>query len=305
MSDLVFDGGLYGMWIGNQQFTSRNITIRGASTAAIYLNWDWAWTFHGLTISNTPVGIDVGSATGSLLIADSTFTNVNTAAVRTGFTNTDSSVNSNNLVLDNVNLEGAPVAVMDTQTVALAGSSGSMTVTSWAQGRVWQSGVSSVKTIDLAAAGVNPNKPAALLQSNSTMFFQKARPAFDSSAYTRVSADTLGVVADGITDATAALQAAVDKCAQDGSVLYLPHGTYRISDTIVMPSGTRILGEAWSVVLVAKNADGKFSDPANPIAAIQVRVNCSPSMFLLYWIHASCFRLVPLANKVWRSSWIC
>jgi glucan 1,3-beta-glucosidase len=81
MSDLVFDGGLYGMWIGNQQFTSRNITIRGASTAAIYLNWDWAWTFHGLTISNTPVGIDVGSATGSLLIADSTFTNVNTAGL--------------------------------------------------------------------------------------------------------------------------------------------------------------------------------------------------------------------------------
>jgi hypothetical protein len=39
MSDLVFEGGLYGLWIGNQQFTSRNLTIRDASEAAIYLNW--------------------------------------------------------------------------------------------------------------------------------------------------------------------------------------------------------------------------------------------------------------------------
>ncbi len=30
ISDLIFEGGTYGMWVGNQQFTSRNITIRNA-----------------------------------------------------------------------------------------------------------------------------------------------------------------------------------------------------------------------------------------------------------------------------------
>jgi hypothetical protein len=40
-SDLVFEGGIYGLWVGNQQFTSRNITISGTSQAAIYVNWDW------------------------------------------------------------------------------------------------------------------------------------------------------------------------------------------------------------------------------------------------------------------------
>lgn len=44
-SDLVFEGGIYGIWVGNQQFTSRNITIRDVSVAAVYLNWDWVWFF--------------------------------------------------------------------------------------------------------------------------------------------------------------------------------------------------------------------------------------------------------------------
>lgn len=42
-SDLVFEGGIYGIWVGNQQFTSRNITVRDVSSAAIYLNWDWVY----------------------------------------------------------------------------------------------------------------------------------------------------------------------------------------------------------------------------------------------------------------------
>jgi glucan 1,3-beta-glucosidase len=32
MGDLVFNGGKYGIWIGNQQFTVRNITINNAQT---------------------------------------------------------------------------------------------------------------------------------------------------------------------------------------------------------------------------------------------------------------------------------
>ena len=61
ISDLVFDGGMYALWVGNQQFTSRNITIRDASIAGVYLNWDWGWTFKSLDIQNTPVGVDVVS----------------------------------------------------------------------------------------------------------------------------------------------------------------------------------------------------------------------------------------------------
>jgi hypothetical protein len=30
ISDLIFNGGKLGMWLGNQQFTSRNITVNKA-----------------------------------------------------------------------------------------------------------------------------------------------------------------------------------------------------------------------------------------------------------------------------------
>lgn len=38
--DLVFNGGKYGIWVGNQQFTVRNITVNKAQTAIFGL-WNW------------------------------------------------------------------------------------------------------------------------------------------------------------------------------------------------------------------------------------------------------------------------
>lgn len=55
MSDLTFEGGKFGLWVGNQQFTSRNLTIRDAQTA-IYMNWNWGWTFKGIKIENCQLG---------------------------------------------------------------------------------------------------------------------------------------------------------------------------------------------------------------------------------------------------------
>ena len=89
MSDLVFNGGespwfssyktnsksatgKFGIWVGNQQFTVRNITINNAQTA-IYSIWNWGkllvsqlgtfvtlcipigWTFQRVHINNCQV----------------------------------------------------------------------------------------------------------------------------------------------------------------------------------------------------------------------------------------------------------
>lgn len=40
MGDIVFNGGKYGIYVGNQQFTVRNITVNNAQTA-IYGLWNW------------------------------------------------------------------------------------------------------------------------------------------------------------------------------------------------------------------------------------------------------------------------
>lgn len=42
MNDLVFNGGLYGLTVGNQQFTMRNLTFNNAVTAINQI-WDCKW----------------------------------------------------------------------------------------------------------------------------------------------------------------------------------------------------------------------------------------------------------------------
>jgi glucan 1,3-beta-glucosidase len=60
MGDLIFNGGKYGLWLGNQQFTVRNVTINDASTA-IFSQWNWGWTYQGklppLLLSKTELNI--------------------------------------------------------------------------------------------------------------------------------------------------------------------------------------------------------------------------------------------------------
>ncbi|RYH13285.1 hypothetical protein EON65_36035 [archaeon] len=288
VSDLVFEGGMYGLWVGNQQFTSRNITIRDTTTAGIYLNWDWGWTFKSLVIENSPIGIDVGSATGTLLVLDSKFKNISTAAVRTGYANSNSILN-NNVILDNVILDSTVADSTDKfvvnslsngqeDTVVLVGKSGGIsTATAWAQGKVWKDGSLLAETIDLDAVGLAPNKPSVLVPSSMVSkvvagaYFEKARPAFDSSAFSRVNAvKDLGISNDGKTDVTVALQQALQDTAKANKILFLPYGTYLVSDTIYMPAGTRVLGEAWSVLQVGPNPSGKFSNASNPTPVFQV-----------------------------------
>ncbi|KAJ6454375.1 pectate lyase superfamily protein-domain-containing protein [Mycena sanguinolenta] len=66
MSDLTFDGGAFGMWISNQQFTIRNVQITNA-VSAIYLDWNWGFTWQNIQISNCQVGFDLN--TGGLTLA--------------------------------------------------------------------------------------------------------------------------------------------------------------------------------------------------------------------------------------------
>src|SRR2546421_3800509 len=80
MSDLIFNGGKIGAFLGNQQFTTRNFVFNGCKTA-IYMNWNWGWTFKSLDISNCGVGIDMTSGgantqnVGSVVVLDSKITN--------------------------------------------------------------------------------------------------------------------------------------------------------------------------------------------------------------------------------------
>ncbi|KAJ5682661.1 hypothetical protein N7462_005826 [Penicillium macrosclerotiorum] len=127
MSDLTFNGGNYGMFLGNQQFTTRNLTFNDCQTA-IYMNWNWAWTFKSVNINNCEVGLNMSTSpsnqtVGSVMMLDSKLTNTPTGIV-TAWTKNSIPIGGGTLVLSNVDFSGSKVAIagVDGDTILTGGS---------------------------------------------------------------------------------------------------------------------------------------------------------------------------------------
>ncbi|KAF4230317.1 hypothetical protein CNMCM6805_000807 [Aspergillus fumigatiaffinis] len=138
MSDLTFNGGNYGMFVGNQQFTTRNLSFNDCNTA-VFMNWNWAWTFKSISINNCQVGLNMSNGpqnqtVGSVLLLDSSVTNTPTGVV-TAFTQDSIPVGGGVLILENVDFTGSNVAVAGIRgnTILKGGS----VVASWIQGNTY------------------------------------------------------------------------------------------------------------------------------------------------------------------------
>jgi glucan 1,3-beta-glucosidase len=135
MTDLVFNGGGIGMFLGNQQFTTRNLTFNDCNTA-IFMNWNWLWTFKSITVNNCGVALNMSNSpsnqtVGSVLVLDSTISTSGNAII-TAFSNDSVPAGAGTLVLDNVDFTNSKVAVagIDGGTILPGGS----VVPSWVQG---------------------------------------------------------------------------------------------------------------------------------------------------------------------------
>ncbi|KIW30901.1 uncharacterized protein PV07_02593 [Cladophialophora immunda] len=138
MSDLVFNGGNYGAFLGNQQFTTRNMTFNGCNTA-IFMNWNWLWTLKSVAINQCDVGIDmsnlnngVNQSVGSVILLDSVMTGT-PIGIKTSYNMTSQPTTGGTLALQNVDFTGVQTAIVgaDGTTPILAGG---MVVGSWGQG---------------------------------------------------------------------------------------------------------------------------------------------------------------------------
>jgi len=74
------------------------------------------------------------------------------------------------------------------------------------------------------------------------------------------------VAGDGQIDDTESLQAIINAAAGK-QVLFFPHGTYILTDTLFIPPGSRLIGEAWSTFSAYGS---KFKDPKNLRAMIKI-----------------------------------
>lgn len=109
LNDLAFYGGGNATVLGNQQYTARNLWFSGADVA-IFMPWNWGWTYKSLYVENCRVGIQMDGqslSVGSITLLDSWFQNVGTAIRTTraslGALGSGGTIAMENIRFDNVN----------------------------------------------------------------------------------------------------------------------------------------------------------------------------------------------------------
>jgi hypothetical protein len=100
----------------------------------------------------------------------------------------------------------------------------------------------------------------------------------DEIAAGAVNVKTHGATGDGTTDDTASLQAAFTAAGTGGTVV-IPEGTYKVSVTLDVLSGQRILGTGWGSVLKRANAFNGWvidiADDATDVVIADLAIDCN------------------------------
>ncbi|KAL4758540.1 glycoside hydrolase family 55 protein [Aspergillus foveolatus] len=246
--DLVFNGGKIAAALGNQQFTMRNLTINHAKTA-INHSWNWGWTYQDLSINDCEVGIDISTggsdkqSVGSITVFDSSFANT-PVAIKSA--QSDSSVphTAGSIILENVAVKNVGTVVEGPAGTVLGGGPGASVIAGWGQGNKYVP----VGPTRFAGDITVVLRPAGLLDGGNVR--------------------EGGATGDGTTDDTDALQNVIDAAAASDKVVFFDAGVYRVKKTLSIPANSRIVGEAFPVIL---SSGDFFNNQEEPKPVIQVR----------------------------------
>jgi hypothetical protein len=264
MGDMVFNGGMQAMFLGNQQFTVRNVTINDCGTG-IYMNWNWVWTLKSININRCATGLvmaalDGSSQTvGSVLLQDSAITNTQ-VGVQSGFNANSLPRAGGTLIIDNVDFTGTPTGVQNPGGQILAGGS---VVPGFILGPTYAGSTAtrSLGAVQLAA------KPQGLMANGKV--YERARPQYENVPVSSfVSLKSAGAEGDGKTDDTQAIQNALNSL-QDGQILYIDHGAYVVTSTVTVPGNrnVKITGEVWPMIMASGSF---FANASNPQPVFRV-----------------------------------
>ncbi|KAK0301952.1 hypothetical protein LTR01_009060 [Friedmanniomyces endolithicus] len=268
MNDLVFYGGLNGAVFGNQQFTMRNLTFYNAVTAIDQI-WDWGWTYKSITINNCSVGLDMSSggptaqSVGSVTFIDSSISNT-PVGIKTAHGPGSQSPTAGSLIVENVALNNVPIAIEGANgATALAGTTGQTTIAGWGEGHSY-----TLNGPNNFEGPITPvSRPGSLVQAGGK-YYERSKPQYQQYPVSSfVSARNFGATGNGHTDDTVALQAAISAAKAHNKILFVDHGDYLVSRTIYIPSGSRIVGESYSVILSTGNFFNNINKP-QPIVQI-------------------------------------
>ncbi|KAM0254531.1 hypothetical protein ACHAQJ_006691 [Trichoderma viride] len=269
LTDITFIGGQFGAQFGSQQFTMRNLTFHNAQTA-IRQSFDWGWTYSGITINNCSVGLDMsavdgngGLNVGGVTMIDSSISDTD-VFIKTAKTSTSKPVGAGNLNLENIQLSNVPVAIQGpNNAIVLEGTAGHTTIKGYVTGNTYNP-----RGPTYVDGPANPfPRPSSLTVGNGA-FYTRSKPLYANLGVSDfVSARDLGAKGDAVTDDTKALNAAIATATRQGKVLFIDGGIYKVTSTIRIPPGARIVGEAYSNIM---GSGPFFSKASAPQPVIQV-----------------------------------
>lgn len=270
LSDLTFVGGSFGAYFGNQQFTTSGLVFSGAKTA-VQVHWDWAWTMQDFVIESCESGLVVvggagggdystGQGVGSLMLIDSIIANT-----PNGIVTSLHAENSTSFLLQNVGFFNVKTAITDSskKTTLLKGGN-EVYVDSWGFGRITDKDGKGTFANGKAIPAMNRTQEltGSAYDKMKPNLFTRRRPKYYNVPASKVmNVRKLGAAGDGKTDDTAVLNSILSGAANTSSIVYFPFGVYLVKDTIRVPMGSRIIGQAWSQIMGTGSVFSKESDP--------------------------------------------
>ncbi|KXT10523.1 hypothetical protein AC579_2363 [Pseudocercospora musae] len=283
LEDLIFIGGQYGLFAGNQQYNMRNLTFYNCDTG-IFQNWGWSWSYKSLTFNQCRVGFDMTQggdgepAVGGIQITDSTFNDCDIGILALSPTNVTAKtgLGTGTLGLDNVDFVNTdPAIAYPNGTVIWAGN---QLIEAYAQGAAYTVYDSDQEvgseTCYRPAANVSriqrtfnaPPKSPSLIDSNGR-YYERSKPQYEGVPVSQFkSIMDFGCPNDGVTDATDCVQRFFNSLTAD-QIGFIDHGAYVITDTVTIPNNVKLQGEVWPLFMVT---GPNFQDEFAPIVAFRV-----------------------------------
>ncbi|KAJ5116852.1 Pectin lyase fold/virulence factor [Penicillium angulare] len=259
VTDVRIVGGATGIINSNQQVNFKNVHFVACGTA-FDAKGGWTVLLQDAYFESCGTGINMTSnGLGSMVLLDSTVTNSG-PVVRFHDSSHDTGNQNSQVLIQNLVHDGSnPIAVDDEGKTKLEAMAH---VDTWLWGTL-------VEGEYEQGATHSTTRPNALLVGDK--FFTKAQPTYmEFGAADVVNVKTVSghpVKGDGSTDDTKSLNAILKENAENCKISFFPYGVYRVSDTVFVPVGTRIVGEAWSVISGYGDA---FKDEKNPKAVVKV-----------------------------------
>lgn len=276
MSDLSFSGGAIGAYVGNQQFSVRNLTFSNHQVHSIEIHWDWGWTWKGISINNCPIGVFMSTLlaytqVGSAIFIDSTLTNCPIGFnLQTGASNATIT-----LSLFSVSTTNVPAIVQYIGgATMLTGSSGVLNIPAWGIGKRYDTNTGEASGVQQngSAFPVTPVTSGNLLISSSNQqsgYFERSKPQYQGvSSANFINVKTVyGAVGNGVADDTGALNKAFAGVAGTANILWIPAGVYVVTSTVLIPSGVKVVGQSWAQIM---GSGANFQNANSPLPVVQV-----------------------------------